>query len=159
MCCWFDGTCNCLASSNIYGPGDPNESRIIPGSIIKLSKDEPAMLFDGVAEYIREFVYIDDVANAFITTSRRGVNGNVYCCGGTEHLKMIDLVSLICKLMGKDPDKNIKMFQKARYFKEIEKQFIDSSKLKSLGWNPTTTLTQGLQESIKYYTSLNKDGV
>jgi len=143
-----------LASSNVYGPGDSNYSRIIPNSILSLAKNKPVLLFEGVANFIREFVYIDDVANAFITASRQGVNGNVYCCGGTEHLKMIDLVSLICKLMGKDPDKNIQIFQKARYFKEIEKQFIDSSKLKSLGWTPKMTLTQGLQESIKYYTSI-----
>jgi len=140
-----------IASSNIYGPGDPNESRIIPSSIVRLANNEPAMLFDGVAEYIREFVYIDDVVDAFIAASRNGKNGEVYCCGGTEHLPMVDLIYKICKLMGKDPEKYVKIFKKSESFKEIEKQFIDSSKLRSLGWEPKVTLDEGLKRAIKYY--------
>jgi nucleoside-diphosphate-sugar epimerase len=145
-----------IASSNVYGPGDPNTSRIIPNTIIKLSHDEPAVLFDGVAEHIREFVYIEDVANAFITVSRKGTNGELYCCGGTEHLPMVDLVYKICKLMGKDPEKYVKIFQKSEYFKEIEKQFINSSKLRSLGWEPKTSLEDGLKKTIKYYARGNR---
>lgn len=145
-----------IASSNVYGPGDPNLSRIIPSTIMKLAKGEPALLFDGVAEFVREFVYIDDVVNAFITASRKGKNGEVYCCGGTEHLKMIDLMVQICKLMGKSPEKDIKIFQKSRYFKEIEQQYINSSKLKSLGWEPSVSLEEGLKRSIEYYTDIVK---
>lgn len=145
-----------VASSNVYGPGDPNESRIIPNTISKLALGEPALLFEGVAEYVREFIYIDDVVNAFIDVARKGKNGEVYCCGGTEHLPMIDLIIHICKMMGKDPDKDIKIFQKSRHFKEIEQQYIDSSKLKSIGWEPKVTLEEGLKKAIAYYTDLAK---
>jgi len=140
-----------IASSNVYGPGDPNLSRIIPNTIARLAHGEPALLFEGAAEYIREFVYIEDVANAFVTASRKGKSGEVYCCGGTEHLSMVDLLVHICELMGKDPNKDIKIFQKSRYFKEIEKQYIDSSKLRSLGWEPKTSLKDGLLKAIEYY--------
>lgn len=140
-----------MASSNVYGPGDPNYSRIIPNTIIKLLQDKPALLNDGVAEFIREFVYIDDVVNAFKTVSRKGKKGNIYCCGGTEHLSISKMIALICKLIGKDYSKNVKYFKKSRYFKEIEKQWIDSTKLKSLGWNPKTTLESGLIRTIDYY--------
>lgn len=146
--------CKVVASSNVYGPGDPNTSRIIPNAILSLAKDTPALLFEGVAEYIREFVYIDDVVEAFIAASRKGKNGEVYCCGGTEHLSMLDLLIHICELMGKDPEKYIKIFQKSRYFKEIEKQYIDSTKLQSLGWKPNTLLSDGLLKTIEYYKKL-----
>jgi CDP-glucose 4,6-dehydratase len=145
-----------IASSNVYGPGDPNDSRIIPNSIIRLAKGEPALLFEGAADYVREFVYIEDVANAFVTASRSGKNGEVYCCGGTEHLKMLDLIVYICELMGKDPEKDIKIFQKSRYFKEIEKQYIDSSKLQSIGWSPKVSLEAGLRKTIEYYSEIAK---
>jgi CDP-glucose 4,6-dehydratase len=141
-----------VASSNVYGPGDPNYSRIIPNTIMCLAKGEPALIFEGVMGFIREFVYIDDVVEAFITASRKGKSGEVYCCGGTEHLPVMDLVVHICELMGMDPKKFIKTFQRSRYFKEIEKQYIDSSKLQSLGWKPKTTLEEGLKKSIEYYT-------
>jgi CDP-glucose 4,6-dehydratase len=145
-----------IASSNVYGPGDPNLTRIIPNSIMRLANGEPALLFEGAAEYIREFVFITDVANAFVTAARNGKNGEVYCCGGTEHCAMIDLISDICELMGKDPSKDIKIFQKARYFKEIEKQYIDSTKLRNIGWDPKVPLDMGLKLTIDYYSDLAK---
>ena len=145
-----------VASSNVYGPGDPNLSRIIPNTIMRLAKDEPALLFEGVADHIREFVFITDVANAFLTVSRKGKSGEVYCCGGTEHCSMMDLIKDICELMGKDPETHIKTFQKSRYFKEIEKQYIDSTKLRSIGWDPMIPLDIGLKLSIDYYTEIAK---
>jgi CDP-glucose 4,6-dehydratase len=144
-----------VASSNVYGPGDPNLSRIIPNAILNLLKEKPALLFEGVANYIREFVYIDDAVNAFIKVSEKGKSGEVYCCGGTSHLTMLDLLKKICSIMGKDPEKYIKMFQKSIYFKEIEKQYIDSTKLRILGWIPNVTLDDGLARTIDYY---NKKG-
>jgi len=140
-----------IASSNVYGPGDPNDSRIIPNTINRLLSNKPALINDGVAKYVREFVYIDDVVNAFITAARKGKNGEVYCCGGTEHLQIEELIKLICSLMGKDPEKNIKLFHKSKYFKEIEKQWIDSTKLRKLCWAPEIKLEEGLKRTIEYY--------
>lgn len=143
-----------VACSNVYGPGDPNLSRIIPNTISLLASDKQALLNDGVAEYIREFVFITDVSDAFVRVARFGNNGEVYCCGGTEHCSMMDLMSNICIIMGKNPEKDIKMFQKPAYFKEVEKQWIDSTKLRSIGWSPKVSLDVGLKLTIDYYSDL-----
>jgi len=143
-----------MASSNVYGPGDPNVSRIIPNVVTRLVKGQPALLNEGVTKYIREFVYIDDVSEAFITVSRKGKSGQVYCCGGTEHLTMEELIKKICILVGKDPVRDIKSFHKSRYYKEIEHQWIDSTKLQGLGWKPTVFLDEGLKRTIDYYKGL-----
>jgi CDP-glucose 4,6-dehydratase len=143
-----------IASSNVYGPGDPNLSRVIPNSIMRLASGEPALLFEGAAEYIREFVFITDVAEAFVTAARKGVNGEVYCCGGTEHCSMLDLLVNICEVMGKDPEKSIQTFQKSKQFKEIEKQYIDATKLRSLGWDPRVPMDIGLKLTTEYYSGL-----
>jgi CDP-glucose 4,6-dehydratase len=145
-----------VASSNVYGPGDPNLSRIVPNTVTRLANNQPALLFEGASEYVREFVFITDVADAFIRVARFGNNGEVYCCGGTEHCSMMDLISDICIMMGKDPEKDIKMFQKSKYFKEIEKQWIHSTKLRSIGWDPKVPLDIGLKLTIDYYSDLLK---
>ena len=72
------------------------------------------MLNEGVANFVREFVYIDDGTEAFITVSRKGNPGEVYCCGGTEHLKISELIKKICDIMGKPPEENIKIFKNRR---------------------------------------------
>jgi len=143
-----------IASSNVYGPGDPNLSRIVPNTIMRLCNGECGLINDGVANYVREFVYIDDVVSAFIAAARDGGPGEVYCCGGTFHCTIDYFIKTICRMMGKDPEKDIKTFQKSRYFKEIEKQWIDSSKLQSLGWYPSVTFEEGLRRTIEYYTNL-----
>jgi len=143
-----------IASSNVYGPGDPNLSRIIPNSIMNLAVGNPAQLFDGAADAIREFVFITDVASAVVTAARKGANGEVYCCGGTEHCSVLDLLTDICELMQKDPTEYIKLFKKSKNFKEIDKQYIDSTKLRGLGWDPKIPLDLGLKMSIDYYTKI-----
>ncbi|MBR9706750.1 NAD-dependent epimerase/dehydratase family protein [Candidatus Pacearchaeota archaeon] len=145
-----------VACSNIYGPADFNMSRIIPNTVTRLAKGQPALLNKGVADYIREFVFIDDAANAFIAVSRNGTPGETYCCGGTEHLPIKELIERICTMMGKDFSE-IELFERPSQFKEIPKQQIDSTKLRSLGWAPQYTLNEGLQKSIEFYSDLVKN--
>jgi CDP-glucose 4,6-dehydratase len=138
--------------SNIYGPGDPNWSRLIPNSIRRALKGERPQLYSDVADYIREFVYIDDTIDAFKLIDKFGEAGNAYCVGGTASYKIKDLISTILELCEADPD--IEIIDKPSTFKEIEQQFIDGTKIKTLGWQPKFSLEQGLRETIKYYKDL-----
>lgn len=140
-----------VACSNVYGPGDPNFSRIIPNTIRKLANNEKAVLYESVADYIREFVYIDDAVSAFILVNEKAPPGNLYCCGGTEHLKVGDLIKKICVKMDKDFEKSVDIVKKPSQFKEVMEQYIDSSKLKKLGWKPKTSLNDGIEKAIAYY--------
>jgi len=145
-----------VACSNLYGPGDFNMTRIIPNTITRLAKGKPALLNKGAASYVRELVYIDDAVDAFITASRKGKNGEVYCCGGTEHLSIEKLIEKICHIMEKDVKNNLQIFERPSQFKEIKEQYIDSTKLQSLGWKPKYSLDEGLKKTIEWYTNLSK---
>ncbi len=138
-----------LRCSNIYGPGDPNHSRIIPNTILKLNKNERPILFSGVANYIREFVFIDDVLDAFQLVNDKADPGEIFCVGGTESIKVIDLVKKITALHGSTLEPEIR--DRAENFREIENQWIDAAKLKGMGWKPKWSLEKGLQETIEYY--------
>ena len=59
--------------------------------------------------------------------------------------------------MNKNPSDNIKLFKKeSSNFKEIDKQWIDSSKLKSIGWSPKKTFDEGLKSTIDFYSKIGE---
>lgn len=145
-----------VACSNIYGPGDLNMTRVIPKTITRLAQDEPARLWKDSETDVREFVYIDDAVNAFTQVAEHGKFGEVYCCGGTEYLTIRDLMIKICDKMGKDPKEYIKIFDRPLNLMELKEQYIDSTKLKSIGWTPNFSLDRGLDKAIEFYSVLAK---
>lgn len=138
---------NIVRSSNVYGPGDPNLSRIIPNCIRSINRGEQPIIFTGVKDYVREFVYVDDVVDALLLINDRAAPGEVFCIGGTETISIEGLVQRICQLM--DYHGGIAIVDKPSNFQEIREQSIDSSKLKELGWQPRFSLEQGLLECIR----------
>lgn len=139
--------------SNIYGPGDPNWSRLIPNTIRRALSDQQPQLYSDVAKYVREFVYIDDTIDAFKLLSTHGNPGQAYCIGGTDSAMIQDLIETILRLCKKS-HLGIELIDKPAAFKEIEQQFIDGTKIKALGWKPQYSLERGLTETIEYYREL-----
>lgn len=137
---------NIVRSSNVYGPGDPNFTRIIPNCIRSIRRGEQPIIFTGVKDYVREFVYIDDVIDGLLLIASVAGRGEVYCIGGTQTVSIVELVEIICRLMGYDG--GIAIVDKPSNFQEIREQCIDSTKLKTLGWRPRYTLEQGLHACI-----------
>lgn len=137
---------NIVRSSNVYGPGDPNFTRIIPNCIRSIRRGEQPIIFTGVKDYVREFVYIDDVIDGLLLIASVAGRGEVYCIGGTQTVSIVELVEIICRLMGYDG--GIAIVDKPSNFQEIREQCIDSTKLKTLGWRPRYTLEQGLRACI-----------
>lgn len=136
-----------VRASNIYGPGDLNTSRLIPRSILNLLEGKSPMLYDGVANYVREFIYVEDVAAAFDTLLQYGKIGQAYNIGGTEHFKIREVIQMIVDKM--NPEASIDIQKKDFY--EIPEQYLNADKLKSLGWSPKTDMNIGLDKSIQFY--------
>lgn len=137
---------NIVRSSNVYGPTDPNFTRIIPNVIRSIHRCEQPIIFTGVKDYVREFVYLDDVLDALQLISLKAEPGEVYCVGGTETISIEGLVRLICSMMSYQG--GIAIVDKPSNFQEIPEQSIDSSKLRALGWVPRFDLKQGLQQCV-----------
>lgn len=135
--------------SNIYGPGDPNCSRVIPNTIRRLLEGQGAMLYTDVADHVREFIYIDDAIEAYKTLDKHGTPGEPYCVGGGSVLKAKDLVKLISDLIGSEMP--VEFVERSSVFKEIQEQYMDSSKIMALGWKPKMSLEEGIKKTIKYY--------
>lgn len=138
--------------SNVYGPGDPNMSRIIPNSINRILRGESPILYSDISQMEREFIYIDDVieANLRLALSGPETNGHAFNIGGTGACKIEDVVKMILDLMRSELKPEV--VQREPVFKEIQRQYIDATKLKRFtGWVPLMDLESGLLETIQWY--------
>ena len=139
---------------NIYGGGDLNFSRIIPGTIRSiLLNQNPVIRSDGTP--VRDFIYVKDAANSYLVLAenmgRGDVNGEAFNFGSNAPINMLDLVKKIIKVSGRTgvrPD----VQGKKRPDAEIDEQYLSSEKARRvLGWKPKFNLESGLKETIRWY--------
>lgn len=137
---------------NIYGGGDLNWSRIVPGTIRSLLNDQrPILRSDGT--FTRDYVYIRDVVEAYLLLALRagatGVRGEAFNFGPERPLSVLEITQKIQALMGR-LDLAPVILDQARA--EIRDQYLDSGKARRLlGWQPHYTIEQGLAETIGWY--------
>jgi CDP-glucose 4,6-dehydratase len=139
---------------NIYGGGDLNWSRIIPGSIRDLINGKrPVLRSDGT--FVRDYVHVDDIVSAYLKLSEvsqtKDINGQAFNFSRDEPLSVLDLYNSISKATtGKFIDPEIQNTAKS----EIKDQHLDSSKAKSLlGWESKVSLEYGLEKTVTWYKS------
>jgi len=138
---------NTVRCSNIYGPGDMNLTRLIPNSIIRCLQGGAPMIYSGVANYRREFVYVDDVCRAYNLVATEGASGEIYNIGINKFQTIEEVVNRISNLMEAAAPEVVE-----KKFPEIKFQWMDGSKLKALGWKDTVTFEKGLQSCVSWYT-------
>lgn len=142
---------NIVRSANIYGRGDMNLSRLIPNTITKILKKESPVLYSGVIDYMREFVFVDDVCLAYISIAGSGKSGEAYNVGTGDICRVGDLIGEICQIM--EWKKGVEIVEKK--FPEIQTQYLSSEKIKGIGWIPQFSLKDGLRKTIDWYKNKN----
>jgi CDP-glucose 4,6-dehydratase len=136
---------------NIYGAGDLNWSRIVPGTIRSLFLGErPILRSDGTM--IRDYIYVRDVISAYILLAERctedGVRGEAFNFSTGNKHSVLDILKAIGETMGAAADPIIE--NSARM--EILNQTLDSAKArKQLGWSSEWDLERGLRETLTWY--------
>jgi len=142
-----------LRSGNIFGPGDLNKSRIIPGSILRILDGERPVIYKGVGSYKREFMYIDDVVEGYLYVQDRGLKGEAYNIGGSGYQTIFETVHMVIEEMGVDIEPQIV----GKDFIEIKEQYLDAAKLKNLGWQCKHDIRSGIRAAIPWYTEYHKN--
>jgi CDP-glucose 4,6-dehydratase len=141
-----------IRAANLYGPGDFNMSRLIPGSIMRLFFSERPVLYSGVSDYIREFLYVEDAAESLIKLMEKIdiTKSNIFNLGSGEIYKIEDIIKFICKKIDHKIEPII--VEKNNQFKEIEQQYLDIEKVKNTLDNyKTISLDEGLDRTIEWY--------
>lgn len=147
-----------VRAANLYGPGDMNMSRLIPGSILRILDGKNPVLYSGVANYVREFLFVEDASNASIKLMENieKTKGNIFNIGSNSIHTISEVMDAIITKM---PQKSsVDIIEKDPLFKEIEEQYVDYSKLLSIfpEFSPRT-LSQGLDKTINWYTANYKN--
>ena len=132
---------------NLYGGGDLNLSRLIPGTTLRLLNGEQPVLYSDAKEMTREFIHVQDIISAYMVLLEKGVDGEAYNVGAGILYKIGDVINKLRDLINKNT--NIKVIKRDLF--EIKEQMLNADKLKFLGWNPSLSLDEGLDESVAWY--------
>lgn len=136
--------------SNVYGTMDPNRSRIIPNTIIRLARGQNPQVRPQFFKMEREFIHVQDVVDAYRELAFSDIQKGEFNIGGTGPIRPIEVISKIAGIMKKDVSKTEIIDDPE--FCEIEKQYIDASLLReATGWTPKVPLDAGLRECVEYY--------
>ena len=137
---------------NLYGGGDLNFNRIVPGTVLSaLSGERPIVRSDG--SFVREYFYVRDAVKAYLHLAEQMPSektwGEAFNFGNDEPLSVLELVDEILKAGGRsDLEPNI--LNEAKH--EIPKQALDCTKARTaLGWLPAYSLAEGLSETFDWY--------
>ena len=136
---------------NFFGPGDLNESRLIPGTILSLLRNErPVVRSNG--KLIRDYIFISDAAAAYRTLARhveeKGCKGEAFNFSYGRKLNVLEIIETIRRAMGSTLEPVIE----DRIKHEIRVQSLSNKKAISvLGWKPEIGLEEGLERTITWY--------
>lgn len=146
---------NIARCGNIYGGGDLNWSRIVPGTMRSLLRGEvPVLRSDGT--FLRDYLHVDDIVSAYLLLAERtgstDLVGEAFNFSDERPLSVLDLYAAICDVSGfagQQPD------VQNRAVGEIKDQYLDAAKAHEvLGWSANTGLSEGLQKTFEWYRNL-----
>lgn len=156
--------------SNNYGPYHFPE-KLIPVVILKALAGEPIPVY-GKGENIRDWLYVEDHADALLTVLQKGELGRSYNIGGENEVRNIDLVEMICTALDRLQPGSAPYAQQITFVQDRPghdlRYAIDPTRISTeLGWRPSVTLEQGLEKTVQWYLDnedwwqalLNRDGV
>lgn len=137
---------------NLYGGGDLNWNRIVPGTIRSILRDQrPVIRSDG--KFVRDYFYAEDGAAANMLLAERlaadpSLKGQAFNFSNETQVTVLELVQRILKSM----DSNLEPEILNEAVNEIREQYLNAEKARHvLGWRPLFTLDEGLRATIEWY--------
>lgn len=152
-----------LRLANVYGPGPKSSSkdRGILNLMVRKALEGADLTVYGTGEYTRDYVYIDDVVNAFHSAvfSIEKTNGNHYVVGSGQGHTIREMIEMVrdAVFAKRGIRSDILFVPEPEGTSPIEhRNFIADTKPLSddSGWNPVVTLSEGIGKTVEYYLSL-----
>jgi len=137
---------------NIFGGGDLNWSRIVPGTIRgALEGQAPVLRSDGT--FTRDYLYVEDVVDAYLALAeaadREEVRGEAFNFSPERQMSVLEITRMLLDVLGRSDLEPI-IRNTARG--EIRDQYLDASKARRvLGWSCRFGLREGLERTVAWY--------
>jgi GDP-L-fucose synthase len=145
---------NVAVPANLYGPGDnfdPKAGHVVPGLMVRAHEARagkiPQLLIWGTGNAQREFMHVDDCADALIFLIKTYSDSRMINVGTGQEVSIAELALQICRVVdysgrldfdGKKPD-------------GMPRKLLDSSRIRQLGWRSRIALDQGLRETYRWF--------
>lgn len=138
---------------NLFGGGDLNFSRLIPGVIRATVRNEPFLIrSDG--KFVRDFLYVEDAADAYLALAEKmaadpSLAGEAFNFGLELRPTMLELTEKVLGMMGRS---DLRPVVQNIASAEIREQYLDAGKARArLGWKPRHGMDEGLKRTIDWY--------
>jgi dTDP-glucose 4,6-dehydratase len=146
--------------SNNYGANQFPE-KLIPLFINNIKNEKPLPVY-GKGDNVRDWLWVNDHADAIDVIFHKGRLGDTYNIGGNNEWKNIDLIKALCRIMdhklGRKAGSSESLITYVKDRQGHDQRYaIDATKLKNeLGWEPSIEFEQGLENTVDWY--LNNEG-
>jgi dTDP-glucose 4,6-dehydratase len=140
--------------SNNYGPYHFPE-KLIPVVILNALHGRPIPVY-GKGENVRDWLYVEDHADALLLAVQKGAVGRSYNIGGENERRNIDIVRTICALLDEMAPKAAPYADQITFVTDRPghdaRYAIDPSRIRAeLGWRPSVTVEEGLRRTVRWY--------
>jgi len=140
--------------SNNYGPYQFPE-KLIPTVITRALEGKTIPVY-GDGRQVRDWLHVDDHAEALLLVLGKGRLGETYCIGGDATKRNLEVVKIICAHLDKMAPANTSHAEKITFVTDRPghdfRYSIDASKLETeLGWRPRMPLDAGLEDTVRWY--------
>lgn len=140
---------------NLFGGGDLNFSRTIPG-VIRATLASQRFIIRSDGKFVRDFLYVKDAAESYLTLGEHlaedpSISGEAFNFSLGLKLTVLDLVNKVLKIMGRT---DLQPVIQNTVSSEIREQYLDASKARTrLGWTPKYEMEEALRETVAWYQS------
>jgi GDP-L-fucose synthase len=149
------GTCFIsVMPTNLYGPGDNFDlldSHVIPALIHKFHHGKitqaPEVPIWGTGTPRREFLYVDDLADACLFLMQHYQDGEIINIGVGQDLQILELANLVAEVIGYQG----RIVQDLGYPDGTPQKLLDVSKISALGWQARTPIKEGLHKTYDWF--------
>jgi dTDP-glucose 4,6-dehydratase len=140
--------------SNNYGPFQFPE-KLIPTVITRALEGKSIPVY-GDGRQVRDWLHVDDHADALLLVLQKGRLGETYCIGGDATKRNIEVIRMLCEHLDKMAPANTPHADKIAFVTDRPghdfRYAIDASKLEAeLGWKPRMPLLEGLEDTVRWY--------